>query len=69
MVLDQGFLGGYLVVTCVPYVAVFEISLHLIVTFFVFSLTLFAVRSEVHNPKARSEGTANTIVSESSPSQ
>lgn len=69
MVLDQGFLGGYLVVTYVPYVAVFEVSLHLIVTFFVFSLTLFAVRSEVHNPKAQSEGTANTLVSESSPSQ
>lgn len=69
MVLDQGFLGRYLVVTYVPYVAVFEVSLHLIALHFGFSLTLFAVRSEVPNPKACSEGTANTIVSEFSPSQ
>lgn len=34
MVLDQGFLGRYLVVTYVPYVAVFEDSLHLIALLF-----------------------------------
>lgn len=52
MILDQGFLGMYLAVTYVPYVAVFEVSLYLIALHFGFSLTLFAVRSEVQNPKA-----------------
>lgn len=52
MVLDQGFLGRYLVVTYVPYAAVFEVSLRLIALHFGFSLTLLAVRSEAHDPKS-----------------
>lgn len=34
MEIDQGCLSGYLVVTYVPYVAVFEVSLCLIVLLF-----------------------------------
>lgn len=40
MEIDQGFLGGYLVVTYVPYVAVFEVSLCLIVLLFWFFLSI-----------------------------
>lgn len=34
MEIDQGFLGGYLIVTYVPYVAVFEVSLCLLALHF-----------------------------------
>lgn len=50
MEIAQGFLGGYLAVTYVPYVTVFEVSMCLIISlFFFFFFSPLGKRSGVLN--------------------